>query len=353
MFAAVYEGIGLDNSCNGVVEVVGRVAKITRIQPYFVEGDVRGRDVLSRLFSQHKMAGVIHFAGLKFLGESVENPLVYYDANLNGLIKSRAFYGVKNLVSSCSVTVYGDPHIVPIEENLSSSATNPYGETKLIGEQILRDLGPSDGDWHTVCLRYFNPVGAHESGSIGEDPRRIPNNLMPFVAQVAIGEFERLRVFGGDYPTLDGTGVRDYIHVMDLAQGHVAALSRLFSSCTSLTVNLDTGRGYSVLDVIRSYEKASGRVIPHEIFVRRPGDIAACYANPPWSLKFLIGGRLVQPMKCVRILGAGSRRTLTGVFMPEMLFGNSRVCRTSLTWNRDVSTPELLDCVLLATTEKV
>ena len=284
LLAAGYEVIGLDNLCNSMVEVVGRVAKITQTQPCFVEGDTRDAALLGRLFSQYKIEAVIHFAALKSVGESVENPLAYYDTNLNGLLtlsKVMAFHMVKNLVFSSSATVYGDPHMVPIKETFPLSATNPYGQTKLMSEQILRDLERSDDGWRIAYLRYFNPVGAHESGLIGEDPRGVPNNLMPFVAQVAIGKLNKLRVYGGDYPTDDGTGVRDYIHVMDLAQGHVAAISQLFDrGGASFTVNLGTGRGYSVLDVIRAYEKASLRPIPFEIVERRPGDIAACYADP-------------------------------------------------------------------------
>jgi UDP-glucose 4-epimerase len=290
LLAAGYDVVGLDNLCNSVAEVVGRVAEITQTQPCFVEGDVRDTALLGRLFSQHKIDAVIHFAALKAVGESVENPLAYYDTNLNGLLtlsKVMALHRVKNLVLSSSATVYGDPHMVPIKENFSLSATNPYGQTKLMSEQILRDLERSDDGWRIGYLRYFNPVGAHESGLIGEDPRGVPNNLMPFVAQVATGKLDKLRVYGGDYPTPDGTGVRDYIHVMDLAQGHVVALSQLFNGGPSFTVNLGTGRGYSVLDVIRAYEKASGRAIPYEIVARRPGDIAACYADPALAAEIL------------------------------------------------------------------
>ena len=283
LLAAGYEVIGLDNLRNSMIEVVGRVAKITQTQPCFVEGDVRDTALLGMLFLQYKIEAVIHFAALKSVGESVENPLAYYDTNLNGLLtlsKVMALHMVKNLVFSSSATVYGDPHMVPIKETFPLSATSPYGHTKLMSEQILHDLERSDDDWRIAYLRYFNPVGAHESGLIGEDPQGVPNNLMPFVAQVAIGKLDKLRVYGGDYPTPDGTGVRDYIHVMDLAQGHVAAVSQLFNGGASFTVNLGTGQGYSVLDVIHAYEKASGRTIPYEIVARRLGDIAACYADP-------------------------------------------------------------------------
>jgi len=290
LLAAGYEVIGLDNLCNSTVEVVGRVAKITQTQPCFVEGDVRDTALLGRLFSQYKIEAVIHFAALKSVGESVENPLTYYDTNLNGLLtlsKVMALHRVKNLVFSSSATVYGDPHRVPIKDNFPLSATNSYGQTKLMNEQILRDLERSDDDWRIAYLRYFNPVRAHESGLIGEDPCGVSNNLMPFVAQVAIGKLDKLRVSGGNYPTADGTGVRDYIHVMDLAQGHVAALSQLFDQGSSFTVNLGTGRGYSVLEVIHAYEKASGRAIPYEIVARRPGHIADCYADTSLAASML------------------------------------------------------------------
>lgn len=290
LLAAGYQVIGLDNLSNSVVEVVGRITEITQIQPHFVEGDVRDLALLGTLFSKYKIDAVIHFAGLKAVGESVENPLAYYDANLNGLLtlsKVMAIHLTKTLIFSSSATVYGDPYAVPIKENFPLSATNPYGHTKLMGEQILRDLERSDDNWRIGYLRYFNPVGAHESGLIGEDPRGVPNNLMPFVAQVAIGKLEKLHVYGGDYPTDDGTGVRDYIHVMDLAQGHVAALSQLFNGNSSFTVNLGTGRGYSVLDVIHAYEKASSRRIPFEIVERRPGDIAVCYADASLAAEIL------------------------------------------------------------------
>ena len=290
LLAAGYDVVGLDNLCNSVAEVLGRVAEITQTQPCFVEGDVRDFALLTALFSQHKIDAVIHFAALKSVGESVENPLAYYDTNLNGLltlIKAMAVHRVMNLVFSSSATVYGDPLSVPIKENFPLSATNPYGQTKLMSEHILHDLEQSDDGWHIAYLRYFNPVGAHESGLIGEDPRGSPNNLMPFVAQVANGKLDKLRIFGGDYLTPDGTGVRDYIHVMDLAQGHLAALSQLFNGRPSFTVNLGTGNGYSVLDVVHAYEKASGRAIPYEIVARRTGDVASCYADVSSALAML------------------------------------------------------------------
>lgn len=294
LLAAGYHVIGLDNLCNSSRSVVRNIAGITQCQLQFVEGDVRDSALLDGIFTQHKIDAAIHFAALKAVGESVQKPLAYYDNNLNGLLNLSTVMGrhdVQTLVFSSSATVYGDPHAVPIREDFPLSATNPYGQTKLMGEQILRDLERSDSNWRIGYLRYFNPVGAHESGQIGEDPSGIPNNLMPYVAQVAIGKRDKLRVYGGDYPTPDGTGVRDYIHVMDVARGHTMALSHLFdgskSKDLSFTVNLGTGKGYSVLDVIRAYEKASGRPIPYEIVDRRPGDIAACYADASLATEVL------------------------------------------------------------------
>jgi UDP-glucose 4-epimerase len=280
---AGYDVIGLDNLSNSTRVVVERVAAITGKTPHFVQGDVRDRALLDRLFAEHRIAGAIHFAALKSVGESVSQPLAYYDNNLNGLITLCAAMGaagVRQLVFSSSATVYGNPASVPVREDFPLSATNPYGQTKLMGEQILRDLERSDPSWRLAYLRYFNPVGAHESGLIGEDPGGIPNNLMPYVAQVAVGRREKLMVFGGDYPTVDGTGVRDYIHVCDLAEGHLAALNYLQTQGKGVTVNLGTGRGYSVLEVVQAYQRASGRPVPYEIVARRTGDIASCYADP-------------------------------------------------------------------------
>ncbi|MGY2491602.1 UDP-glucose 4-epimerase GalE [Cupriavidus sp. CP313] len=287
---AGYHVIGLDNLCNSSPVVLERLATITGKAPHFVQGDVRDRALLDRLFAEHRISGVIHFAALKAVGESVSQPLEYYSNNLGGLFTVCAAMGaagVKQLVFSSSATVYGNPHAVPILEDFPLSATNPYGQTKLMGEQILRDLEKSDPDWRIAYLRYFNPVGAHESGLIGEDPRGIPNNLMPYVAQVAGGRREKLMVFGGDYPTPDGTGVRDYIHVCDLADGHLAALGYLRAQGTSMTVNLGTGRGYSVLEVVQAYQRASGKPVPHDIAARRPGDIASCYADPALANQLL------------------------------------------------------------------
>jgi UDP-glucose 4-epimerase len=280
---AGYDVIGLDNLSNSSRVVVERVATITGKTPHFVQGDVRDRALLDSVFAEHRIAGAIHFAALKSVGESVSQPLAYYDNNLNGLVTLCAAMGaagVRQLVFSSSATVYGNPASVPVREDFPLSATNPYGQTKLMGEQILRDLERSDPSWRLAYLRYFNPVGAHESGLIGEDPGGIPNNLMPYVAQVAGGRREKLMVFGGDYPTVDGTGVRDYIHVCDLADGHLAALNYLQTQDKGVTVNLGTGRGYSVLEVVQAYQRASGRPVPYEIVARRAGDIASCYADP-------------------------------------------------------------------------
>ncbi|MCY1215168.1 UDP-glucose 4-epimerase [compost metagenome] len=287
---AGYHVIGLDNLCNSSPVVIERLAAITGKTPHFVHGDVRDRALLDRLFAEHRISGVIHFAALKAVGESVSQPLQYYSNNLDGLLTVCAAMGaagVRQLVFSSSATVYGNPQTVPILEDFPLSATNPYGQTKLMGEQILRDLEKSDPAWRIAYLRYFNPVGAHESGLIGEDPRGIPNNLMPYVAQVAGGRREKLMVFGGDYPTPDGTGVRDYIHVCDLADGHLAALVYLRDQGRGMTVNLGTGRGYSVLEVVEAYQQASGRPVPYEIVARRPGDIATCYADPALANQLL------------------------------------------------------------------
>lgn len=275
--------IVLDNLCNSKREVINRIEKITGRRPEFVVGDIRDRALLRAVFNNHRIDSVIHFAGLKAVGESVQKPLEYYDNNVSGsliLFEEMARAGVKSLVFSSSATVYGDPASVPITEDFPLKTTNPYGQSKLMVEDILRDLYKSDASWNIALLRYFNPVGAHESGLIGEDPSGIPNNLMPFVAQVAVGKRAKLAVFGNDYPTPDGTGVRDYIHVDDLASGHLAAISALNKQGGLMTVNLGTGRGYSVLEMIKAFEKACGKSVEFEVINRRPGDIAACYANP-------------------------------------------------------------------------
>ena len=287
---AGHEIVVLDNLCNSSHRAIDRVARICGKAPTFVEGDVRDAALLDRLFAERPIRAVMHFAGLKAVGESVERPLEYYDNNVRGTLELLAAMrraGVRTIVFSSSATVYGDPASVPIREDFPRSATNPYGRSKLMIEEILADLHRAEAGWNIARLRYFNPVGAHASGLIGEDPQGIPNNLMPFVAQVAIGRRERLAVFGDDYATPDGTGVRDYIHVVDLAEGHVAALDWLEREGGMLTVNLGTGQGYSVLDMVRAFERASGRAVPYRIVARRPGDIAACWADPSLARRLL------------------------------------------------------------------
>ena len=291
LLAAGYELVVVDNFSNSKPIALERVKKIAGKSLAFHQADVRNRDALREIFKQHAVQSVIHFAGLKSVGESVEQPLRYYDNNVSGtvaLCEVMAEHGVRNIVFSSSATVYGDPHAVPIHEDFPvGGTTNPYGTSKLMVEQSLRDLHVADPTWRIGILRYFNPVGAHESGLIGEDPNGIPNNLMPFIAQVAVGRREFLRVFGEDYPTPDGTGVRDYIHVGDLAKGHVAALDYLAKNEGLLTVNLGTGQGYSVLDMIRAFQEASGREIAYRIVERRAGDIACCYADPALAKEML------------------------------------------------------------------
>ena len=280
----------LDNLSNSSREALERVAAITGKRAEFVEGDIRDTALLDRLFQEHDIGSVIHFAGLKAVGESVAQPLRYYDCNVTGslrLLEAMDGAGVRNLVFSSSATVYGDPASVPIREDFPLSATNPYGATKLHIEDMLRDLHRADPRWSVALLRYFNPVGAHESGRIGEDPNGEPNNLMPYVAQVAVGKREQLRVFGDDYDTPDGTGVRDYIHVMDLAEGHLAALDALARDGGLITTNLGTGRGYSVLEMVRAFAAASGREVRYQIAERRPGDVASCYADPAHAKQVL------------------------------------------------------------------
>lgn len=280
---AGYDPVILDNLSNSKLSVLDRLEKITGRRVDFVEGDVRDRSVLERIFTRHGISAAIHFAGLKSVGESVAQPEIYYDNNVQGsvvLADAMAAHGIKILVFSSSATVYGDPHAVPIREDFPLKPTNPYGRSKMLVEEMLRARAASDGAWRIGLLRYFNPVGAHASGLIGEDPNGIPNNLLPFMSQVAVGRLDRLKVFGNDYPTADGTGVRDYIHVVDLARGHVAALRYLEGRPGVLTVNLGTGRGYSVLEMVRAFERASGRTVPFTIAARRPGDIAECYADP-------------------------------------------------------------------------
>ena len=290
LLAAGCEVVVLDNLSNARQESLRRVAEITGQTPCFVRGDVRDESALRQVFAGHQIEAVIHFAGLKAVGESVEQPLRYYDNNVNGslcLLRAMDAAGVRRLVFSSSATVYGDPHVVPIREDFLLSVTNPYGRSKLMVEDILRDLCLSDPRWQVALLRYFNPVGAHESGLIGEDPNGIPNNLMPFVSQVAIGKRPEVVVFGNDYPTPDGTGVRDYIHVVDLARGHLKALDALRNTQGALTINLGTGRGYSVLEMIKAFSLACGRDLPYRIAARRPGDVAACYADPSLAAEVL------------------------------------------------------------------
>jgi UDP-glucose 4-epimerase len=273
----------LDNLCNSERSVQQRVERITGKPVGFVEADIRDRAAVEAAFDMHAFDAVIHFAGLKAVGESVAQPLRYYDNNVGGsivLFETMAKFGVKTLVFSSSATVYGDPASVPITEDFPLSATNAYGRSKLMIEEMLRDLARAEPDWHIALLRYFNPVGAHESGLIGEEPQGIPNNLVPYIAQVANGQREQLSVYGGDYPTPDGTGMRDYIHVVDLALGHVKTLDKLATSAGVVTYNLGTGRGNTVLEMVRAFEQASGRPIPYQIVARRPGDIAKCYADP-------------------------------------------------------------------------
>ena len=281
--AAGYTPLILDNLGNSDVRVLDRLAAITGQRHEFIEGDVCDRPLLDRIFREHRIAGVIHFAGLKAVGDSVADPLRYYDNNVNGtLVLAAAMQSanVKTLVFSSSATVYGDPEHSPIPEDAPCRPANPYGHSKHMVEQVLSDLQQARPDWHVALLRYFNPVGAHESGLIGEHPQGKPNNLMPYVCQVAVGLRERLVVHGGDYPTPDGTGVRDYVHVMDLAEGHVAALRHAQRGPGRVTLNLGTGQGASVLDVVRAFERASGRSIALEIGPRRAGDVPAYWGDP-------------------------------------------------------------------------
>ena len=272
----------VDNFVNSKPEALDAIRTITGRDFAFVEADMRDREAMTRVFDAHAIDAVIHFAGLKAVGESVEKPLEYYDNNLSGFIvlaEVMRAHGVKTFVFSSSATVYGMNNPVPFREDMPTSATNPYGYTKVMIEQMLMDLAKADPEWRVVLLRYFNPIGAHESGLIGEDPNGIPNNLLPFVAKVATGELEELNVFGDDYDTPDGTGVRDYIHVVDLALGHLAALHYAEGHTGAIPVNLGTGNGTSVFEIVRAFEKASGRKVAYRIAPRRPGDIASCYAD--------------------------------------------------------------------------
>lgn len=290
LLQAGYRVVGLDNFVNSSPEVLVRLQRLSGGAPSFEQVDVCDLAALQGVFRAHSPDAVVHFAAHKAVGESTQRPLDYYGNNVGGLVavcRAMQEAGCRRIVFSSSATVYGVPERLPIAEDAPLSAVNPYGQTKLIGETMLRDLANSDERWKVATLRYFNPVGAHESGQIGEDPRGTPNNLMPYVAQVAIGRRAQLQVFGDDYDTVDGTGVRDYIHVCDLAEGHVAALHYLFDTNRSLTVNLGTGRGHSVLEVVSAYAQASGREIPYVVGPRRPGDVAACYADPARAARLL------------------------------------------------------------------
>ena len=280
----------IDNFMNSKYEAVKRVEKITGKKIKFYEGDIRDRAILDKIFTENKIDAVINFAGFKAVGESCAKPLEYYENNIGGLLVlafAMRDHGVKNLVFSSSATVYGKPKSVPIKEDFPLSTSNPYGSTKLFIEYILKDLYASDKSFNIAILRYFNPVGAHESGMIGEDPKGIPNNLCPYITQVAVGKREYLGVFGNDYDTHDGTGVRDFIHVVDLAKGHVLAVNKLAENPGLLVVNLGTGQGYSVLDMVKSFEKVTGKPIPYKIMPRRPGDIDECYADPTYAKEVL------------------------------------------------------------------
>ena len=283
LLASGYEVVVVDNLYNASEESLKRVEKITGKSLTFYEADILDKEALNKIFDAHKIDAVIHFAGYKAVGESVVKPIEYYHNNMTGtlvLCDVMKAHGVKNIVFSSSATVYGKPHTVPIVEDFPLSCTNPYGRTKLMIEEILRDLAVADSEWDIAILRYFNPVGAHESGLIGEDPKGIPNNLMPYISQVAVGKRDYVHVFGNDYDTHDGTGVRDYIHVVDLADGHLRALEKITNHVGVVTYNLGTGQGYSVLDMIAAFSKACGKQLDYKIEARRPGDIDACYADP-------------------------------------------------------------------------
>ena len=286
-----YEVVVIDNLCNSNPKSLDRVKQITGKDLRFYEGDVRDEALLRKIFAENEIDCVIHFAGLKAVGESVAQPWRYYDNNLNStlvLTKVMAEVGVKKIIFSSSATVYSGDNEMPLrEDSKTGNCTNPYGWTKYMCEQILRDVAKADPDWSVVLLRYFNPVGAHQSGLIGEHPNGIPNNLMPFISQTAIGKRHHLGVFGNDYPTHDGTGVRDYIHVVDLARGHVAAIKYLLANTGEGVFNLGTGTGYSVLDMVKAFEEANGVAVPYEIAPRRPGDLATCYADPAKSREVL------------------------------------------------------------------
>ena len=285
-----YDVVIVDNLCNSDKIVLERIKELSGKSPKFYEIDITDKEKMEVVFKENEIDSIIHFAALKAVGESVSMPMEYYSNNIGStlvLFELMKKYNVKNFVFSSSATVYGDAKVVPITEESPLSATNPYGQTKLMIEDMLRDICKADPTLNVALLRYFNPVGAHKSGTIGEDPNGIPNNLMPFITKVAVGQLKELSVFGNDYPTHDGTGVRDYIHVVDLANGHVKALKKLAENPGLVTYNLGTGNGYSVLDVVKAFSKASGREIPYKIVDRRPGDVATCYADPAKANKEL------------------------------------------------------------------
>lgn len=290
LIRAGFSPVIVDNLSNSSEVVLDRIETIAGKRPDFFKGDVLDIDFLNRIFNKYTFSAVMHFAGLKAVGESVEKPFLYYENNVSGtlnLIKAMELVGLRNIIFSSSATVYGLPESVPIREDFATSTQNPYGASKLMVEGMLTDLAYANSEWNIATLRYFNPIGAHESGLIGEDPKGIPNNLLPYISQVAVGKLACLSVFGDDYDTPDGTGVRDYIHVVDLARGHVCALNKVLSKSGHFVVNLGTGNGYSVLDMVSAFEAASGQVINYKIVDRRPGDIGTCYADPKFAKDFL------------------------------------------------------------------
>ena len=290
MTQAGHDVVIFDNFCNSDATVLDRLETILGKRLAFEEGDIRDYDRIREVLEKHQIEAVVHFAGLKAVGESCEKPLEYFDNNITGtlvLLQAMKALGIKRIIFSSSATVYGTPQYLPLDEKHPLSVTNPYGRTKLQVEEILSDLCASDAEWSAVCLRYFNPIGAHESGLIGENPRGIPNNLLPYVARVAAGQLEALQVFGNDYDTPDGTGVRDYIHVVDLAKGHVLAAQYALTHTGWIAINLGTGIGYSVLDIVKAYEKACGKPVPYKIVARRPGDVASNWADPKLAKELL------------------------------------------------------------------
>lgn len=296
---AGHDIVVVDNLSNSSASSLTRVKEITGRTFKFIEADICDETAMKHLFADNDIDAVIHFAGLKAVGESTEQPLRYYDNNVNGslvLFEAMAKANVKTIVFSSSATVYGDPEVVPVKEDATLQTTNPYGRTKLMIEEILRDLKQADDSWRIGILRYFNPIGAHDSGLIGEDPNGIPNNLLPYVSQVAVGRLAELSVFGDDYETADGTGVRDYIHVVDLADGHLAALNYLFENEALITVNLGTGNGYSVLDVVKTFSEVSGKSVPYKMLPRRAGDVAVNYADTSYARQ-LIGWQAKRDLK--------------------------------------------------------